>query len=228
MFLTVALILIVNRTSRSEYLAPAFPPLIAAGAVLIEWTIRARGLRSAIVAALVICGAVTAPLAVPVLPTDTYVRYARALGQAPSTEEKKEVGRLPQFFADRQGWGSFVDQVTAAWHRLTPSERAHAAVYTGNYGEAGAIEQLRTDPRMVAISGHNNYWVWGPMGATGDALVVLSHNPERLRSLFTSVEQAGETHCGDCMPYENDVPIYVCRGLRGSLADLWPQLKHFD
>jgi hypothetical protein len=227
-FLTVACILILNRTSRAEYLTPAFPPLVAAGAVLIEWSVRARVWRGAIVAAVVICGALTVPLAVPILPTGTYVRYARALGVTPSTEERKEVARLPQFFADRQGWDALVDQVTAAWHQLTPSERAHAAVLTGNYGEAGAIELLRTDPRMIAISGHNNYWLWGPMGSTGNALVVLSRNGERLRSIFTSVQPVGETHCGDCMPYENGLPIYLCRGLRIPMTEFWMRVKHFE
>jgi hypothetical protein len=81
---------------------------------------------------------------------------------------------------------------------------------------------------LRAVSGHNNYWQWGPQGATGDVMIVLSRRPELLRERFASVERVGETDCGDCMPYENHLPIFLCRGLRSSLADAWLALKHYD
>jgi hypothetical protein len=227
-FVAVAAILVLNRTSRSGYLAPAYPMLFAAGGVALEGFVVRPALRAAALLVLIAGGLLTAPLAIPLLPTDTYVRYSRALGVAPSTEEKKELGRLPQFFADRQGWDRFVDQVAAAYDRLSPAERAHAAVLAGNYGEAGAIEQLGRDRGLVAISGHNNYWLWGPAGRSGDVLIVLTRNRARLESWFASVEPAGETDCGDCMPYENHLPIFVCRGARPPLSEVWAALKHYD
>jgi hypothetical protein len=30
------------------------------------------------------------------------------------------------------------------------------------------------------------------------------------------------------MPYEDDMPIYVCRGLRVSLAEIWKMEKNFS
>jgi hypothetical protein len=30
------------------------------------------------------------------------------------------------------------------------------------------------------------------------------------------------------MPYEDDQPIFVCRGLRMPLDEIWPRLKHYD
>jgi 4-amino-4-deoxy-L-arabinose transferase-like glycosyltransferase len=227
-FVVVAVILILNRTSRSGYLAAGYPMLFAAGGAAIEPLLIRRGLRVAALCALVVAGAVTAPLAVPLLPTTSYVSYSRALGIAPGTEEKKELGRLPQFFADRQGWNAFVDQVAAAVDRLTPSERSAAAVLVGNYGEAGAIEQLGRSRGLTAISGHNNYWLWGPAGRTGEVLIVISRSRERQEQRFASVELAGEIDCGDCMPYENHLSIFICRGLKQPLAELWPQLKHYE
>jgi len=222
----VVLVLIANRTSRTSYLAPAFPALFAAGGVLWEQWLTYR-LRRGVVITIVIAGAVSAPLAVPLLPTDAYVRYSRALGIAPATEEKQQLARLPQFFADREGWDRFAAQIDAAWVRLTPAERRTAAVVTGNYGEAGAIELLGRAPGIRAVSGHNNYWLWGPGGATGDVLIVLSPTSEALRDRFAAVERVGETDCGDCMPFENHLGIYICRGLRGSLTHLWPSIKHY-
>ena len=153
---------------------------------------------------------------------------SRALGMAPSTEEKHDLGRLPQFFADRQGWDALVGDVAAVWNRLPAEERADAAILVGNYGEAGAIERLGRDSGMVAISGHNNYWLWGPRGRGMRTLIVLSRHPERLRTWLGSVEQAGQTSCGDCMPYENHLPIWICRRPIMPLASRWPDLKHYE
>ncbi len=227
-WLAVAGILIVNRTSRSGYLLPAYPALFAAGAVMMEQWLASRAARAAAIVALLAAGVGTVPLAIPILPTDAYVRYSRALGIAPSTEEKKELGRLPQFFADREGWEGLVDAVAAAWNRLAPEERADAVVLTGNYGEAGAIELLGRARGLAAISGHNNYWLWGTGGRGTRTVIVLSRHPERLRTWFGDVAPAGETSCGDCMPYENHLPIWICRRPLTPLAQRWLDLKHYE
>jgi len=31
-----------------------------------------------------------------------------------------------------------------------------------------------------------------------------------------------------CMPYENNMPIYICRNRRNSLQEDWMELKHYD
>jgi hypothetical protein len=140
-----------------------------------------------------------------------------------------DIGRLPLFFADRQGWDRMVVQIAAAFDRLSPTERASAAVLVGNYGEAGAIELLGRSRGLVAISGHNNYWMWGTQGRTGDVLIVVSRSRERQEERFRSVEEAGEIDCGDCMPYENHQTIFIDRGLKPpSLSERWPQFKHYE
>ncbi len=228
-FVAVAAILVANRTSRSEYLAPAYPLLFAAGGAAIERVLTSRPLRIAAACLVIAAGALSAPLALPILPVDAYVRYSRALGVAPATEEKKDLGRLPQFFADRQGWDRFVDQVAAAVDRLSPSERARAAIFVGNYGEAGAIELLGRSRGLTAISGHNNYWLWGPAGRTGDVLLVVSRSRLAQEEKFASVELGGTVDCGDCMPYENGQSIFICRGLKAPLLpERWPSLKHYE
>lgn len=227
-FLTVATLLILNRTSRSAYLAPGYPMLFAAGGAALERWMARPTLRIALIVVLLIAGAISAPMALPLLPTDAYVRYSAALGQAPSTEEKKEVGRLPQFFADRQGWDRFVDQVAAAMERVPAGERASAAVWVGNYGEAGAIERLGGSRGLVALSGHNNYWMWGPRGYTGRVMIVVARSRAAVEQRYASVEQVGETDCGDCMPYENHIPIFLCRVRTPPLPDSWPALKHYE
>jgi hypothetical protein len=190
---------------------------------------RTAWLRPAYAAFLLLAGAAIAPLALPVLPVETYIRYARALGKAPSTEERKELGELGQFYADMHGWDAIVETVAAAHRRLAPEDAASARVFAPDYGVAGAID--RFGPRHglpAAISGHNNYWLWGPRGWDGRVAIVVGGGEERLRGLFEQVERAGTTSCGRCMPYENNLPVWIVRGLRLPVAELWPRIKHYD
>lgn len=226
-FVTVAAILMLNGTSRSSYLLPAFPMLFAAGGAWWDARVRRPALRAAALAVLVAGGLVTAPLAVPLLSTSAYIRYSRAFGLAPQTEEKQELGRLPQFFADRQGWPDFVYSVGRAWERLSIHDRLNAAVIVGNYGEAGAIERLARG--IPVLSGHNSYWLWGPGPyANASTFVVVSRTRDRLDDFFAEVEQVGTTECGDCMPYENGQRIFICRDPRRPLGEVWGELKHYE
>jgi hypothetical protein len=160
---------------------------------------------------------------------DAYVRYAALLGQKPSTDEKKAVGDLPQFYADRFGWNELVAATAAAYQSLDAAERKVAVVLTSNYGEAGAIDLLgRASGLPYAVSGHNNYWLWGPAGFTGDVLIVVQASRGRLDERFADVRQVATIECQHCMPYQNHRPVFVCRQPRQTLAALWPRLKHFD
>ena len=80
----------------------------------------------------------------------------------------------------------------------------------------------------LAISGHNNYWLWGPRGYTGEVMIIVGGSEQDHRGDFDSVSLVGRTDCGYCMPYENDLPIFVARGLRVPLRRIWPDQKHFN
>ncbi len=230
--LVVTAILLLNTTSRPGYLAPAFGPLFAAGATWWErrWQARPRA-RLVALSGLVVLGVLVAPLAMPVLPVDIYIRYARVLGQRPATDEKKALAELPQFYADRFGWFEWTAAVTQAYRALPPHEQQSVVILASNYGEAGALTVLgQPNGLPEVVSGHNNHWLWGPGTRSGDVVMALVPASSRaaLQQVFASVEQVGTISCGYCMPYENDRPIFVCRRPRVPLAQLWPRLKHFD
>jgi hypothetical protein len=231
-YLTAFAILLASGASRSGYLSPAYTWLFAAGGVALErWLAgpRVAWVRPAFAALLLVTGVAIAPLALPTLPVDTYVRYARALRQSPETEEKKALGVLPQFYADMHGWDEIVDAVAVAHARLAPEERAGARVFAGDYGVAGAVDLLgRRRGLPLAISGHNNYWLWGPRGWDGAVVIVVGGREDQVRPLFETVEQAGVTDCGYCMPYENGLPVWIGRRLRQPVGEAWPRLKHYD
>jgi hypothetical protein len=46
--------------------------------------------------------------------------------------------------------------------------------------------------------------------------------------VFESVEQAGFHQHEYAMPYENNLPLFVCRGIKAPLEELWPRVKHYD
>lgn len=223
------LVVLALSVSKPYYLTPAYTVWFpAAGVALERWTAGRRALRVA-VPVLVAAALLAAPLAKPLLPVPAYLRYASALGMAPSSDETHALGRLPQHFADMHGWRQLAEVVAEAHQALPPDERARACVFTGNYGEAGAIDHFGPALGLPpAISGHNSYWLWGPGDCGGDVLLVLGSSREQLSRRFESVEAAGTFRCEDCMPYEDGLTIWVGRGLRGSLADAWPQIRHFD
>ena len=127
------------------------------------------------------------------------------------------------------GWDAIVNTVADAHRRLAPEEAASARVFAPDYGVAGAIDLLgRRQGLPAAMSGHNNYWLWGPRGWDGRVLIVVGGGEELLRGLFEQVERAGTTSCGLCMPYEYGRPVWIVRRARLPVAELWPRIKHYD
>ena len=227
----------LTTAAKPYYLAPIYPVLWAAGAVAIEaWTASWRS-RTAVVGVarwglpglVVLSGLALAPLARPILPVDDYLRYAHALGVAPGTDERKAVGRLPQFYADMQEWRGLAEAVGAATARLTASERPRACVFGQNYGEAGAVEYFAHELSLPpAISAHNNWFLWGTGECTLEVLLVVGDDAERLGELFFEIERGATFDCRDCMPYEDELPVWIVRRPRADLRALWPRIKHFD
>jgi len=172
---------------------------------------------------------VAAPLALPILPIPSLLRYTRALGQRPATEERNGIGELDQFFADMQGWDAIVSTIDRTYEALPPGERAVARVFAPDYGVAGAVDVLgRRLGLPPALSGHNSYWLWGPGRSRGEVIISVGGSEDLLRASFERVERAGTIECGRCMPYENHRPIFVGRQRRRPLAEVWPSLKHYD
>jgi len=230
-YLASLLILVANGHSKAEYLSPAYAILFAAGGVALErWLGRpALAWARAVIAILLLGGLILAPVVVPILPVDTYIAYAETLGIEPSTSENKELAELPQGYADRFGWEEKAAAVTEVYDSLPPEDQAVAEVFGENYGRAGAIDHFGPELGLpYAISPHNSYWLWGPRHFTGEVVIVLGGEREGLERSFESVEWAGQVPCRLCMPYESDLPIFVCRDLKLPIAEVWERLKNYS
>ena len=214
---------------KNYYLAPVYPMLFAAGAVIVERGIertRQLWLEPAIIVLLIAGGAWFAPVVVPVLSVDHFISYMNKLPfNVPRTEHSHERAPLPQHYADQFGWEEMVAVTAQAWSRLAPEARHDCGIFAQDYGQSGAIDFFgRRYGLPPALSGHQTYFLWGPRGYSGNCLIVLDDRKEALDQLFEHVELVGTSD----NPYalERNIPVFLCKGAKfGSLDKIWPQLK---
>jgi 4-amino-4-deoxy-L-arabinose transferase-like glycosyltransferase len=222
---------IVRMSPRIYYLWPAFPLLFAAGAVMWEsWLARPRlrWLKFAWPVLMTAAGVALAPIVLPVLPPETYIRYVKAMHYEQPRIETHRLGPLPQIYADQFGWSEMVAVVARAYNALAPDVRAKTAIFARTYGQAGAIDLF--GPRYglpPAISGHQSYFLWGPRGYTGESVIVLAGRADDLARRFASVRKVGTVYHPYSMPYQH-FDVFHCRGARQPLGEMWPQLKNWD
>jgi hypothetical protein len=234
---TTMVVLVASKGAKPEYLVASFSIVLACGGVGVEaamarWRRRVAWPVAAGYATLLVAGAaVLAPFVLPVLSEETFVRYQAALGQKPTTSEKKELAELPQHYADMHGWPELADTVGQVWSRLPAEDRARATLWaaSGGYGPASALDFFGGAYGLPpARSSHNNYWLWGPGDGDGSVVLVVGGKRARLEPLFASLEEVARFECRWCMPYENHKPIYVGRGMKPTLVELWPEIRNYE
>jgi 4-amino-4-deoxy-L-arabinose transferase-like glycosyltransferase len=223
--------------AKHYYPADVYPIVMAAGSVAVEaWTRRTFWLRGAIVAATIAAAIFFAPLVLPVLPETATVRYAAFVGTVlhiPRSALATERGRtaaLPEDFADMHGWPQLASTVATIYYALPARQRDRAAIVASNYGEAAAIDFFGPQYGLPsAISGHNNYWLWGTHGYSGDVVIDVNGDCSRhdMPSLFRTARLATRFNAPWVISYEQDIPISVCTGITRPLSSLWPQLRHY-
>ena len=230
-FLVTLLILIINWHSKAEYLGPAFPMLFAAGGVELEKFIKMKSikcLKYSLPAIIFLSGIILMPLALPILPVESFLNYSKSLGIRPSNSESNQLEKLPQHYADMFGWKNMAASVSKVYTSLSPEEQKTTIVFAQNYGEAGAIDFFRKDfslPRVIC--GHNNYWFWGPGDTTFTTVIVIGGNKEDHLRSCTSVENAGIIQSEYAMPYENNLPIFICRQFKIPMKLIWERVRFF-
>jgi hypothetical protein len=206
------------------YLAPVYPMLYAGGALAIERSSVSRkrvfrwfGSRP-YVACIVVVAILLAPLAMPILPPQTVIAKYGA--------SDYQVSPLP----DRFGWSGLVSNLSTAYDSLPASLRSQACIFTSNYGEASAVNFFGGSlglPR--AISGHNNYYVWGPGSCTGQVLITIGVSLSKMQQAYRNVTILMTNECSYCITYEQTLPIYLCIGPNfTSIAAQWQAVRHYD
>ncbi|MGO8995611.1 MAG: glycosyltransferase family 39 protein [Polyangiaceae bacterium] len=215
---------------KDYYVAPAYGVAFALGAVGAARVVRSRAARAGYLALAGCITLVALPTSMPVLPPAVLARFVVLTHTQPQEQENSQKGAvLPQLMADMLGWKELEARVAEVWRALSPEERARTAIIASNYGEAGAINLYGPDDGLPrAVSGHNQYYLWGP--GEEDPLVVLRVNGSieiwtgRCEELTVPARFGGDY----VMPYEHDRPILECIKMKHSLRAEWPDFKVYE
>jgi hypothetical protein len=170
-----------------------------------------------------------APLVLPILSPPALARFIARSHARPAPDEREAVGApLTQAFSDQFGWRELETKVAGIYDALPPAERRRAVIFGSNYGEAAAIDVYGgKDGLPAAVSGEDQYYLWGPGPADADIVIAVNGWPARWRGICGSVETAGTFGAPFAMPYENGRPILLCRNPKGGLKAHWAEMKQF-
>ena len=219
----IPLVLFLCTRGRFYYLAPAYPMLFAAGAVLIERWLAARSrpgwhLANAATCALLIGGgALSAALVLPLAPVGSRLWNI--------------ADKVHDDFREELGWRELVATVARIHAKQPVAERPRLGILAGNYGEAGAIDLYGPAlglPR--AISGVNSYWLRGYGAPPPQTLIVLGFSPTDAAQLFAHCDVVGQVRNrygvqNEEAKYHHD--ILLCRAPRKPWPQLWAGLRSF-
>jgi 4-amino-4-deoxy-L-arabinose transferase-like glycosyltransferase len=222
MYVIPFLIYLVTR-GRSYYLAPAYPMLIAAGVVAWERRLdllapdkaksRIRSTWSALAIGALIAGAI----ALPIAPINSLLWNI--------TSEVHDT------FTEQVGWPEMIETVAGIYANLPEQEKLQTGIFTGENDEAAALNLYGPDYGLPkAMSGSDTFWLRGYVNPPPETFIVVGYSQEDLDSVFEQCEVAGTI----TNPYgvENDLRdppnIFVCRGLRIPLPELWNRVKRYS
>jgi 4-amino-4-deoxy-L-arabinose transferase-like glycosyltransferase len=209
-WLVLVLIFLVSG-GKPYYLAGMFPVLLGAGAIQVDgWLAHgSRRLRSGLlVAAIALSGAVSAVIALPILPETQ---------AGPAIAANSDVG-------ETIGWPQFTREVARVYDRADRT----AVIFTSNYGEAGAVD--RFGPALglpSAYSGHNGFGEWGPPPDRPGPAITIGLSESELATHFRGCRLI--TRISNSAKVDNDErgePIDLCSTTRGSWSQIWSGLRH--
>ena len=214
----VPFLLFIIAKGRGYYTGPLYPMLFAAGAVDIQMWRRAsaRLLTYAALAILFAIGLIVIPFVVPIAP--------------PGSRLFAITSSINHDYREEFGWPELAAEVARVWNSLPDDQRAHAAIFCANYGEAGAID--RYGPALglpPAISEINSYWARGYGNPPPETLIVVGFSQSMLERNFAEVRVA--SYIPNPYRLENEESqrpnIYIVRGLKGPWPDFWKDIRGF-
>ena len=231
----VLMTLMIVLHAKHYYPANVYPFVFAAGAVATEaWTQGRRLVRCSVTAVVVMMGLLMTPLVMPVLPEQAMVSYTAWLLSSLHLQRKTlatdtvRQRELANDWAAMHGWPELTAKVARVYWSLPESDRKQAVIATQNFGEAAAIDFLgRRYGLPRAISGQNQYYLWGTHGQSGNVTICVGGDCGAALQLFDRCEIAATFTAPWVQPDEDGLPITVCHGIRRPLSEVWPGMKDY-
>ncbi len=230
-FIAIAFVFVLavqlSANGRAYYVAGGYPALFAIGGV-VAVRLPVGLLRTAVALALVLSLA-GAPFAYPVLPPHLLLRYWSALHGMPAPDRPPPgYPLLRPLVSDEFGWRELVRQVGDVYRGLPPEDLGNVAILAWSISEAAAIDFYGPAEGLpAAISGHNQFYFWGPRGATGKLLIVINGDPRSWRPICGDLAVAAVVDTPYVSGNESQLPIVICRDFRlGDLSTEWYRFKN--
>lgn len=228
----IFLAIMIAMKAKEYYADPVYPVLFAAGGVAWQyafartqrWQRRGRVAFPVMNGVLIFCGLVLLPMSFPLMRPTVLSRYYYTIS---TFRPYDGPSKLPDFYGDRLGWQEFANDITRIYNSLPPQDQAKVGIITRYYEQASVINVLGAKYGLpLAISGHNNYWIWGPHGYTEEVMIVLSaDSPEQMRKEWYSVQIVGGIRNPYAPPYVSYDHIYLVRGRARPYAADWNIFK---
>ncbi|MCE1255049.1 MAG: glycosyltransferase family 39 protein [Anaerolineae bacterium] len=222
MFMITTLAFIISQ-ARSYYLAPAYPALLAAGAVWFEAWLSARSnrikqiLKWSLAPLLAVNILVIAAITMPLGPVN-----------GPFWQLSSKVHDL---FVEEIGWPEMVQTTARIYRELPPQQQVKTGIFAGNYGEAGAINIYGPQyglPRVISTT--NSFWLYGYGSQPPEDLIILGLNSQLVNPLFERCELLAANNNPYGVKNEESVyhtDIFLCHGLKISWQEFWVKFKNF-
>jgi hypothetical protein len=211
----------VNK-GRFYYVAEAYPALISMGCTVAEgWLLRRpawarRTVATVYFTGVAVMGAYLAAILVPIAPDGPLRDFAL-----------KNNGDLREEF----GWDDMNRAIAGVRDSLSPDQRANFGIITGNYGEAGAIENLGGPYQLPPpISLTNSFYLRTYPEQHPSTLIVVGWSQEQVDREFTACRVAG--HNGNTLGIHNEEnndhqDIYVCGPPKKGWPEFWRTNQRF-
>ena len=215
---------------RDYYLAAAYPPMFAAGAVAVECWLSHRWSQRTVYAYVFVAAGLTAiamPSILPILSPPATDEFCRQMFLKRAEPENLPHTAMPNWVSDQFGWREPVEMVAHYYNALPAEERARTAIMGNFYGQAGAVDHFGPALGLPkAIGGHHSYWIWGSRGYTGESVIFMDPWPGVMKHC-ASVRLVGQPDTPFARPDEHPA-IYHCRGLDFDISKHWEVFRHYD
>jgi 4-amino-4-deoxy-L-arabinose transferase-like glycosyltransferase len=207
----------------SYYEAPAYPMLIAAGAVVWQgWIEKLSAQKARLVMgttwSVLAVGAIFAGvLALPI-----------PLINSPLFNAVSEVHNL---FTEQIGWPDMVKTVGGIYADLPAEEKPRAGILTGENDEAAAINLIGGEYGLPkAISGSDTFWLRGYGNPPPETMIIVGLDYPYISQFFEQCTMAGTIT--NSYGIDNDLlhpsTIYICRKARMPWPEIWENIQRYS
>lgn len=230
-FYTAIFVLLVVIKSKIYYLAPAYPVLLAGGALSFErWALAWRNrsgqtwLKPALVGGLLFGGMIMAPVSLPYFSLERTERYLTAMTFGAFDNVYEMTGDLRGMFA----WQQRAEIVADVYHGLDAGQRATTAIIASWYGTAAAVDFFGRERGLPnAVSTHMNYHLWGPPEESIETILAVDIDRQDLDQYFAEVTVAADVLLENVNPWERRFVVSICRRPKVDLRRAWPEIGRY-